>query len=277
MRGPPEDIAAVLAKRHDNGGDYWATPDGRVYVGNPYSTIGALGILHELGVDPDHEAVEGATALLLEAVREDGRIRVGPRSPMYPCYTAEAARMLCRFGFATHSSLARTVGYLLKNVHEPGGWRCSFGRFGKGPETECGSPGATLYALDVLRFYPELTEGHRAVDAAVEFLLSHWDTRKRIGPCHHGIGTRFLRVEYPFIRYNLFYYVFVLSFFTRGGEDDRLKRAFAELAGQLDEQGRLVVEAPHRGLRALGFCRRGEPSREATTRFREVEARMTAY
>lgn len=274
LSGPKDDVATVLARRHENGGDFWATADGRIYVGNPYSTIGALGVLHELGVGADHEAVQGATALLLGAVRDDGRIRVGPSSPMYPCYTAEAARMLCRFGFATHPAVGRTVDYLVEHTHESGGWRCSFSRFGKGPETQCGSPGATLYALDVLRFFPDRTLGQEWVDRAVDLLLAHWDSRRRIGPCHHGIGRRFLRVEYPFIRYNVFYWVFVLSFFPRGQTDDRLKEAFSQLAGRLDGEGRLVPEESHRGLKDLHFCRKGEPSSQATERFREIERRM---
>ena len=269
------DVSTVLGKRHHNGGDFWATPDGKVYVGNPYSTIGALGILYELGVDHEHEAVQGATALLLAAARPDGRIRVGPKSPMYPCYSAEAARMLCRFGFAHHPAVERTVEHLLESTHESGGWRCSFSRFGKGPETLCGSPGATLYALDVIRFFPELTGGRAEVTGAVDLLLSHWDTRGRIGPCHHGIGTRFLQVEYPFVRYNLFYYVYVLSFFARAHQDPRLQAAFAQLAGKLDPDERLVVEAPHRGLGGLAFCARNQPSDRATMRFREIEGRLS--
>lgn len=31
-------------------------------------------------------------ALIWEAWRDDGRIRLAPRAPLYPCYTAEAAR-----------------------------------------------------------------------------------------------------------------------------------------------------------------------------------------
>jgi len=94
------DIKTILSHRHDNGGDYWATYDDRIYKGNPFSTIASLGMLYELGVDSSHEAVQGGLHLILKAIREDGRIRVAPNARLYPCYTAEAARMLCRFGLA---------------------------------------------------------------------------------------------------------------------------------------------------------------------------------
>lgn len=268
------DVATILSKRHQNGADFWAGPEGKIYVGNPFSTLSCLGMLHELGVSADHEAVRGGLDLVLDACRDDGKIRVGPKSPLYPCYTAEAARVLCRFGLTDDPALERTVDYLLADVHEGGGWRCNFSKFGKGPETACANPGATLYALDVLRFYPALRSGSDLVDRAVDFLLRHWETRAPIGPCHWGIGTTFLEVEYPFIRYNLFYYVYVLSHFRRAVEDPRFLAALAALDETLDDEGRVVVQRPHRRLSKLAFCARGQPSEHATRRYREIRENL---
>lgn len=270
MNDQPSDIEAILSHRHDNGADFWATPDGRIYVGNPFSTLASLNMLHELGVGRDHEAVQGGLALILEACREDGRIRLAPNAPLYPCYTAEAARILCRFGLTEHEALQRTITYLLEDTHESGGWRCNFTRFGRGPETEYANPGATLYALDVLRFYPEYRSGEAPVDRAVEFLLGHWEIRKPIGPCHWGIGSLFMQVEYPFLRYNLFYYVYVLSFYARARQDPRFEAALAFLESKLDPDGKMIVERPHRDLKGLEFCVKGAPSKLATRRYGEI-------
>ena len=87
----------------------------------------------EVGVERRWRSRRGLE-LVLAACRDDGRIRVGPKSPMYPCYTAEAARTLCRFGLIEHEGVRRTAEYLLGATHESGRWRCSFSRFGKGPE-----------------------------------------------------------------------------------------------------------------------------------------------
>ena len=270
------DIEKVLARRHNNGADYWATPDGRVYVGNPYSTISSLCMLHELGVDASNEAVAGGLAAIQSCVRPDGRIRLAPKAPLYPCYTAEAARALCRFGLVDSPPVRSTISYLLDSVHEGGGWRCSFSRFGKGPETECANPGATLNVLDVLRFTGELTRGVEQVDRAVEFLLQHWVTRKRLGPCHWGIGEKFLQVEFPFLRYNIFHYVYVLSFYECARRDARYLAALSHLEEALDPSGQVVVERPHRGLKDLSFCAKGLPSAVATARYDELRANLVA-
>lgn len=52
----------------------------------------------------------------------------------------------------------------------------------------------------------------------MEFLLEHWRIKRPIGPCHYGIGTLFMQVEYPFRNYNLFQYLYVLSFYERAGK-----------------------------------------------------------
>lgn len=264
------DIKKILSHRHDNGGDFWATSDGRIYKGNPFSTIGSLGILYELGVDREHEAVQGGLNLILKAIREDGRIRVAPKAPMYPCYTAEAARMLCRFGLAGSEEIQPVIEYFLANPYEKGGWRCSFSRFGKGPETEYANPGATLYVLDVFRFYPKYRQGNSIVDSAIEFLLSHWKIKKPLGPCHWGIGSTFMQVEYPFIRYNLFYYTYILSFFEKARKDFRLREVLEVLQSKLTTDEQVIVENPHRNLRKLKFCAKGEPSERATLRYCEI-------
>ena len=211
----------------------------------------------------------GGLALLLSAIRDDGRIRVAPRAPLYPCYTAEAARTLCRFDLVDQPEVQRTLRYFLESTHEEGGWRCSFTKFGKGPETQCASPGATLYVLDALRFLPSASPMSAPLQAAVESLLNHWEGRVPVGPCHHG-GSRFLQVEYPFIRYNLFYYVYVLSFFESARTDPRFRSALAQLVARLSDDGEVVVEQPHRGLKRLAFCAKGKPSARATGRYREI-------
>lgn len=263
------DAEAVLARRHDNGGDYWAGADGRLGVGDPFSTLTSLLILHELRVARTHEAVRGALQLVLGAWRDDGRYRLAPSGALYPCYTAAAARTLCRFGYARDRRLQRTLAHLLETQHDDGGWRCSKFPYGRGPETEFSNPGVTLPVLDVFRFTEHVNKEPR-LDRAVESLLDHWVVRRPIGPCHFGIGTLFMQVEYPFLRYNLFYYVYILSFYDRARNDQRYLEALRHLESKLDAHGRVVVERPNRKLANLSFCAAGRPSELATGRYREI-------
>ena len=58
------------------------------------------------------------------------------------------------------------------------------------------------------------------------------------------LGSQFLQVEYPFLRYNLFFYVCVLSFYARARSDPRFRAALSALDAKRDKAGRLVVARP---------------------------------
>lgn len=269
-----KDIEFVLNKRHDNGADYWATEDGRLAVGSPFSTIESLQILHELGVTADHEAARGALDLLLESWRENGRYRLAPSGTHHPCLTANSARVLCRFGLVEDERVQTSLSTLLEEQHTDGGWRCKTVALGKSPVTDASNPGVTMFALDAFRFSDHLN-ANPGLDRAVDSLLDHWDVRRPLGPCQFGIGTLFMQVEYPFLRYNIFSYVYVLSFYQRAREDERFREALEILAGKVDEEGRMIVERPNRKLSKLSAFSKGKPSQPATDRYREILANVS--
>ena len=263
------DLDRLLATRHDNGADFWSTPDGRLGIEKPISTLSALMIMSELKVPASHEALQGAAHLVLSAIREDGRVRITPKGAIYPCHSAIAAAALGRNGYAGDQRVELVLEYLSANRFEDGGWRCKKFTFGRGPETDFSNPGVTLFALDAFRC-AGMHKGAHDLERAVETLLDHWTVRAPTGPCHYGMGTLFMQVEYPFLRYNLFYYVYVLSFYPKAHSDRRFKEAMAALRQKLDGHDRLIVERPMRKLEQLDICRKGAPSAAATERYREI-------
>ena len=261
------DIAAIIAKRHDNGDDLWTTPDNRICKGSPFSTLESTIMLSELG-DSSTALLKEAAGLMLGLWREDGRFQTAPNGAIYPCQTAGVARVLCRLGYTDDNRLKKTFEHLLDIQQDDGGWRCNTYKFGRGPETVFSNPGTTLAVLDAFRFTHFRNIDHR-LDSAVESLLNHWETRLPLGPCHYGIGTLFMKVEYPFFRYNLFYYVYVLSFYERARNDTRFLEALNVLTSKTVD-GKIIVENPNSKLANFSFCKKGEPSDLATERYREI-------
>lgn len=269
-----DDAKAILAKRRSNGADFWATPDGRWGTGSPFSTFDCILSLTEMGMARSDPVMKGAAKVILGTWRDDGRFRPAPKATMYPCHTANAARVLCRLGFAKDRRLKAAFDYLFENQHEDGGWRCNTVKLGRSAVTDASNPGVTLAALDAFRFTPHRNADER-LDKALKTLLKHGETRKPLGPCAFGIGTLFNQTEFPFLRYNLFFYVYVLSHYDAAKRDRRFKRALKELEGKLQD-GKMVVENPNRRLAKLAFCRRGEPSRAATKRYKEIVRNVSA-
>ena len=94
-----------------------------------------------------------------------------------------------------------------------------------------------------------------------------------IGPCHFGMGTLFNKTEFPFFRYNIFYYTYVLSFYQKATKDKKFKEAYLKLKTKLKD-GEMVIENPIRLLANLDFCKKEKPSLLATKRFLQIEKNL---
>lgn len=262
------DVETILSHRHDNGADYWTTTDCKLLKGAPYTTLESALYLLELGVSPDDEVLKNVAALIFCNWKKDGRIKISPTGGIYPCQTALAVNVLCRMGYAEDDRLQKSFAYFLETQQEGGGWKCNKYSFGRGEETAYATPYTTLVVLDLLRYSSYCNHDAR-LHKAVDFLLEHWTLRKPISPCHYGIGTRFLQIEYPFRGYNLFYYVYVLSFYDRAKKDKR----FLDALKTLEEKtinGEIPVERVVPKLAKLHFCKKGKTSALATRRYGEI-------
>ena len=262
------DVDIILSHRHDLGADYWTTPDKRLGKGSPFSCIGSAHMLLELGMDPSDPILKEVAELFFSVWGKDGRFKLYPSGGILPCHTAYAANLMCRLGYVEDELIQTTLQYFFDTPYKDGGWRCNKFSFGRGPETEYSNPLPTLNVLDAFRFSAYLNN-EPALDKAVELLLAHWTIRKPIGPCQYGMGTRFMQVEYPLWYYNLFQYVYVLSFYDLAKKDKRFLEAFAALQDKLVD-GMIVVERSVPKLAKLTFCKKGHPSELATKRYNEI-------
>ncbi len=262
------DVEAILSHRYDNGSDYWTTPDKRLIKGSPFSMMDSILYLLELGMENTEPLLKECANIIFSVWMEDGSFKVYPQGSIYPCHTANAANVLCNMGYTYDARLQKTFQHLLNTQYIDGGWRCNKFSFGRGPETDYSNPLPTLTVLNTFRFSDYLNK-EPALDKAVDFLLEHWTIRKPIGPCHYGMGTLFMQVEYPFRNYNLFIYVYVLSFYNRAKEDKRFLEALKALESKMVD-GQIVVERVVPKLAKFSFCKKGEPSAMATIRYHEI-------
>lgn len=263
------DIEAILAHRYDNGADYWTTADRRLLKGSPFSTLDCTAFLLELGVEPSDILLQEISQLFFAYWQQDGRIRLYPDGAIYPCQTIHGLEILCKLGHSADERIRKTFSHLLESQEADGGWKCNKYSFGRGEETNYSNPLPTLIALNAFRYFGEKDEYQNELDNAVEFLLQHWEIKQPIGPCHYGIGTLFMQVEYPFRNYNLFQYVYILSFYEYARKDKRFQEAFCALQDHLVDE-MIVVERVVPKLAKLKFCEKGQPSELATQRYREI-------
>lgn len=266
------DIEFIKSKQNHLGGDFWTTVDNRIGKGSPFSARDVAIILSELGFTQKDDEIRGIAEKFFSVLRPDGRFKISPSGTMFPCQTITALRVLCYMGFSQDERLKPSHDHLFEIQHEDGGWRCNRTKMGKSPDMDLSNPGVTLEALDAFRFTKFLNKDKR-LDNAVDSLLRHWEIKRPLGPCHFGIGTLFMQTEFPFLRYNLFYYCYTLSFYDKAKQDSKFREAI-EALDQKVRDGKLVVENPNRRLAKLDFCKKGEPSDLATIRYKELKSRI---
>lgn len=263
-----DDIKVILSHQYDNGATLWTTPDKRLFKGAPFSTLESSLFLLELGMDKEDPILKEVAELCFSVWQEDGRFKVYPTGGIYPCQSAHMADLLCQMGYVNDERIQKTLQHFLEIQATDGGWRCNKFSFGRGEETNFSNPFPTLVILNAFRYSQYLNTDKR-LDNAVEFLLQHWTIKKPIGPCHYGIGSLFMQVEYPFRNYNIFLYVYTLSFYDYAKNDPRFLEAFKVLESKT-LNNEIVVERVVPKLAKLNFCKKGKPSELATKRFHEI-------
>lgn len=261
------DYEIIESKKNLQGGDFWTTTDHRLGKGSPFSARDVAIILYEMGAS---QIITLPLAnLFLEGWKKNGTILTNPGRIVGPiCHIIGAARVLSYLGFANDERISITRNYLIQKQHIDGGWRCSVIKMGRKPEWDASNPGTTLEALDVFRFSDHFNE-NPVLEKAVNFLLDHHDYRLPLGPCEFGQGTLFHKTEFPFFRYNIFYYVYVLSFYEKARNDSRFLEAFEDLKSKIIDDG-LVIENPNRGLKDLSFGEKDKPNPLANRRYNEI-------
>lgn len=265
-------IDRILNRQDENGGPFWSRTDGNIYHPSGHSTVDTLYVLGELGATlSKYPILSKAVNLLLKKQATDGSFKYAKSSSKLPCITARIPAAVGRIGVSIDKRLETSYQHLLSIQCADGGWRCNTVKKGKSPLTDASNPGTTLYVLDAFRFRKNTDKEIAQLNRGVAFLLDHWDSRKPLGPCTFGIGTRFLQIEFPFLRYNLFYYVYVLSFYEYVQKDKRFKNAYQNLFDKTEDEI-ILPENPHKSWRMFDFAKKGKISELATQRFQEIKS-----
>lgn len=265
-----EEVERIISTEARNGGRCWARSDGNVHAPAGCSTIDVLYVLGDLGVRHDeYDTIEKAIGLVFSYYDGRGQFRYAVKSPKLPCIAARFLAALGSLGYAEDERVAACYAHLLDAQEEDGGWRCATARRGKSASTDASNPGTTLYVLDAFRYRRNGPREMEKLGGGVRFLLGHWDTRLPLGPCRFGIGSTFMKTEYPFLRYNIFYYTYVVSKYGASRADPRYREAVDALMAKAGPDG-LVIENPHGEWAGYSFSRKGRASEVGNKKYDEI-------
>lgn len=269
-QGWQKEIDDLLGREAENGGPHWSRTDGDIHAPAGFCTIDVLTALGGMGARVDaHGQLQTALDFVRTFQNDDGSFSYNKRKTHLPCMTA---RILAAFGWLhapIDEELEASYQHLIGLQWGDGGWRCATAKLGKSAATDTSNPGTTLFVLDAFRFRKNNASVQKSLNRAAFFLLDHWESRLPLGPCEFGLGSRFLKVEYPFRRYTLFYYVFVLAHYKCVHKDKRFLAALDELATHVQGE-EIILDVVHKAWREYAPFAKDKPSTLAAQYWKEI-------
>ncbi len=154
------------------------------------------------------------------------------------------------------------VDHLAEQAHN-NGWRCSaapeLGSF-KGPGGRLDPcPIANLLALKVFALLPHLQNSEPA-RLGVETLLKHYNREFEKKLFLFGTGSKFHKLKYPFVWYDILHVCEVLSRFPFIYDDLRFQQMVNAISQQADEDGRFTATSMYRAWKGWSFADKKRPS-----------------
>ncbi|MDH4207428.1 MAG: hypothetical protein OEV76_00985, partial [Anaerolineae bacterium] len=211
-----------------------------------------------------HKAIE---YLLAHAQMEDGAFSCDKyergRSEVVPCFTANAVRVLHRFGYGEDERTRRALDYLLRTQLDDGGWLC----FERAVKKTHACFWATAKVLKAFRALPPPQITPQVLDAqqrAVELFLAHGLYR------HHRefgkINSRWFEFARPLFVSTDVLEVLELVAPHVSAKDPRIQEGLEIMLGKRDESGRWPAERQVRVRRDFPtqFEEPGQPSKWVT-------------
>ena len=230
--------------------------------------IYALSTLADFGVRADdpgvgpvvdavmaHQSAEGAFQIPLNVPKAFG----GTGEDMWTwvlCDSPTTLYALLAMGLGDDERVQRAVDHLAGLVDD-NGFRCvaapDLGKF-KGPGRRADPcPMANVYALKALSQAPALLDS-AATRGAAEMLLWHWEHRGERKMFLFGIGTRFHKLKYPFVWYDILHVADVLSQAPFARADPRLREMVTGITAQADADGRYTATSMYRAWKGWSFA-----------------------
>ena len=208
-----------------------------------------------------HQSPEGAFQIPVNVPKAFG----GTGEDMWTwvlCDSPTTLYALLAMGLTDDARVRRAADHLAGLIDD-NGYRCvaapELGKF-KGPGRRADPcPMANVYALKALTHVAGLRDGPAAQSAA-EMLLWHWEHRRERKLYLFGIGTRFRKLKYPFVWYDILHVADVLSRTPAARTDPRLREMVEGITSQADAEGRYTAISMYRPWKGWSFADKKTPS-----------------
>ncbi len=255
-------VSSIVTRLKDPRAGVPALAAGRLSYANTGNAFWDLFLLADMGFSAVDLGIDAEVDGLLRQQIADGSFTFGS-DPSYYCRSAIVVSSLARLGHADDPRVWKYIRHVMDEQRMDGGWHCM--------ESRDACPMDNLNILMLLGQYEEYRNDARLV-GALDLLLTHWTRRGEWRPAGFGIGERFLKLEYPAVKYGILRVLDVLSLFPYALRS----REFADMLAFVERKarsGRYTAETVPAGYAGSDFGQSAVPSRWLTFIVNRVQHR----
>jgi hypothetical protein len=241
-------------------------PLSRAY--DPADSIWKLGTLADFGLRREDKRIAAIANRIFAAQSPDGGFLHGGfdhthswDARPYICISHVMTYALARFGYADDRRLDRAYEHIAAWQRDDGGWHPNAKCLpGAERESEHSCPFGTLNVLRALTAHASHARGRPAARGA-GFLMTCWARRgEPFRPVRFGTGSTYLKVQYPFVQWQLLKALDTLSVVPGALKDARFLEMAAELKSKQGPDGTWTPESINKSWSAFDFGQKKEPS-----------------
>ena len=234
----------------------------------PTDSIWQLNTLADFGMRRDDKRIAAIAKRVLSAQAESGgflhggfdHTRTWDARP-YICIAHVMTYALARFGYGDDPRVARAFEHIGKWQRPDGGWhpneKCLPGNE-RADEHSC--PFGTLNVLRALTAERRRASGRVAARAA-EYLLTCWARRAEpFRPVGFGTGSTYLKVQYPFVQWQLLKALDALALVPAARKDARFRQMLDALRAKQNPDGTWTPESINKSWADFDFGQKKQPS-----------------
>ncbi|MBN1778527.1 MAG: hypothetical protein JW811_10460 [Clostridiales bacterium] len=273
-----ENIRVVINRVKSENAGIPALRSGKLKYTSTGNAFWDLFFLADIGLTADDIGIRREADTLLALQREDGTfvLQDGMR-PGYFCITSILLASLAKMGYADDAHSLRFIDRIFETRRPDGGWHCAASRAsGKRLQDSESCPMDNLNVLMLLGRY-ECFRIDARLDGAVDLLLSHWRrSSEPWRPYGFGVGSDFLKLKYPAVKYGILRVLDVLSLFPYAVASPEFLEMLA-FVRQKSADGRYTAESAARSYAAFDFGQTKTPSRWITFIIRRIQKRVDNY
>ncbi|HAE61636.1 MAG TPA: hypothetical protein DCG38_04825 [Eubacteriaceae bacterium] len=258
-------IKAVISRIKDSNVGILALKTGKVKYTSTGNAFWDLFFLADIGLKAEYIQIQDEVNILFELQNNDGTfVLQDGTKPGYFCIPTIILTSLVKMGYADDPHILRFINKIFENQRLDGGWHCAMSRAtGRKLQDSESCPMDNLNVLMLLGQYDQYRNDTR-LNGAIDLLLMHWKRRMEPWrPYGFGIGSDFLKLKYPAVKYGILRMLDVLSLYPYAIKSPEFNEMLTFVMNKSID-GKFFAESVSRSYSEFDFGQTKIPSRWIT-------------